>query len=432
MQADPAPSPCAVQVFRWAEDCRGLAGQSLIGTDRLRYLPLVQNGAAWLTLGGELRGRAEHQTRPDFGIANPPDFTAFTARAYLHADLRTKPGPRVFVQLSASDQDGRRPGPRTVDESGLDLAQAFVDVPVGPVTLRAGRQELNLAGNRLVAVRDGVLRRSFEGVQAQATTRLGTVTAFGLRPVAVGAGTFDDSPIFAETFAGATWQSAPRHGATWGLYAFERRREQARVFSASGTERRRTWGGRYGWHDAHWDVAAQGAWQEGTLAGQPIRAVGWQIEAGRRVGSSGARLGAVVGYASGDDQAGDGRIGSFDPLYPNLAVYTDAPLYFPTNQVNVEANVTLHPAPPLTLRFNAVVLARATLGDAIYAASGRPLAAPPGDRLSAVLIEATARWTLSPHVELYGSLVRAKALDGVRAAGGDDHTFSLLQLTTRF
>jgi len=432
MQVQAPPPPCAVQVFRWAEDCRGLADDARVGSDRLRYLPLAADGAAWLTLGGELRGRGEHQTRPEFGIDGAPDFTAFNVRTYLHADLRTRSGPRAFVQLSAADQDGRRPGPRTGDESGLDLAQAFVDIPLGPVTVRAGRQELNLAGNRLVAVRDGVLRRTFEGVEAQATGGWGNGTAFFLNPVAVGSEAFDDAPIGGETFAGATWQSRPRNGATWGLYAFERRREQARTFSAAGRERRRTWGARYGWRDGRWDVAAQAAWQEGDLAGQPIRATGWQVEAGRLVGGSGTRLGTVVGYTSGDDRAGDGRIGSFDPLYPNLAVYTDAPLYFPTNQVNVEANLTLRPTPPLTLRFNAVLLARASSGDAIYAASGRALAAPSGDRLSAVLIEATARFTLNPHVELYGSLVRAEALDGVRAAGGDDAIYSLLQLTTRF
>lgn len=56
-----AVDACAPKLYRWQEDCRGLAerGTPPQGLDSLRYLPLTDTGSAWLTLGGEYRLKVE-------------------------------------------------------------------------------------------------------------------------------------------------------------------------------------------------------------------------------------------------------------------------------------------------------------------------------------------------------------------------------------
>jgi hypothetical protein len=67
-----------------------------------------------------------------------------------------------------------------------------------------------------------------------------------------------------------------------------------------------------------------------------VRAWSGAVELGRTLSEPGsARFALQFGAASGDDSPGDGAVEAFDPLYPNLGVFSSAPLYFPTNQVNV-------------------------------------------------------------------------------------------------
>jgi len=427
------PDVCPPQTFRWAEDCRGLAGISRRGTNALRYIPLRHDGDAWLTLGGEYRLRIETVQDPDFAISPVAGFTSVTGRAYVHADVRTRAGMRLFGQISVSGEDGRLPGSRPVDTSGPDIAQLFVDVPVGPILLRFGRQEVDLGGNRLVSLRDAALRRSFDGLLLRVSAGPATITAFRLQPVAVARRSFDDARDRGDDFTGVSVALPAVRRVTTTLFAFDRRRSVARTFSAAGGEQRRTYGIRVAWRDARSDATGQVAVQEGRLAGQLIRSWGFALDAGHTlVLPSRPRIGLSFGYASGDARAGDGRIGSFDPLYPNLSVFTDAPLYYPVNQINAEANLSARPTRNLMLRFNGIMLAKASTGDAVYAASGRPLTGPGPNHLVGAVAEGTARWSVSRHVELYGSVVRAFALSAVRAADGQDTTYALVQVTTRF
>ena len=131
--------------------------------------------------------------------------------------------------------------------------------------------------------------------------------------------------------------------------------------------------------------------------------------------------------------ANDDKVGGFDPLYPNLGAFTEAPLYSPTNQINAESSLSAKLSSALTLRLKTILPASASTGDASCSASGQALSNPPiSDKISAALLEAAARWIITNQVELYGSIVRAEALNVVRAAGGRYTTYCLMKLTTRF
>lgn len=394
--------------------------------------------AAWLTIGGEYRVRGEALDRANFGIAGGPVSNSVAQRVILGFGLRTRAGPRAFLQLSFADQTGRRPAPRPFDESDPDVAQAFVEVPIAigaaKATLRAGRQELGL-GNRLVSLRDGVtLRRAFDGVRLDLEGGGHRLIAFHARPVLNRPGDFDDGTIPGETFTGLSW-SLPGTPATGvlTLYAFDRRRDLGLYAQVSGPENRQTFGLGYARTTPRWEVNSQISVQTGQVAEIPIRAWGGFVDVGYRPEArKGLRLGGQFGIASGDQDRDDNRLGTFDPLYPNLGAYNDAPLYYYANQINLQASLR-QTLGKLTLGADATLLARATTSDALYASPGRPLAEPTrGGHLSAVEIAVSARWRFNDRAELYASYLRARALDSIRSAGGRDTDFALLQLTIGF
>lgn len=429
---------CPVELHRWSEDCRDLADGPRPGLDAFRYLPLADDGAVWITFGGELRARSEGLDSVDFGVGDGPDYGVVAYRSLVHADLRTEVGPRLFVQLSAADQDGRKPGARSFDKSDPDLAQAFVDLPIsfegGSISVRVGRQELAL-DNRLVALRDGVtLRRAFDGARVVLEARGWALTGFYVSPVLNQPGAFDDQATPGETFGGVSLALPHADGGpVWSVFAFERTRRFARFASATGEERRQSYGLRYAADGDRSDLEVQVVAQSGQVDKQDVAAWGMAIDYGwRPFPHSPTRIGLELSAASGDGDPDDGKLNTFDPLYPNLGAFGDAPLYYYANQINAQVNVQRRFG-AVTLKADATLTGRFDTADAIYVSPGRPLATPGSDqRFSAVVLETSARWSVRPGVELYAAILRAEALDAIRAVGGDDVAFGLVQLTAAF
>lgn len=392
----------------------------------------------WVTFGGEYRARFEGLDPVNFGIAGGPQSDSIAHRGLIGVDLRTTGSVRAFVQLSATGQSGRRPAVRPFDASDPDLAQVFVDIPAkiggAALVLRLGRQEFGI-GNRLVALRDGVtLRRAFDGARLDATIGGHHLTGFYLSPVANRDGAFGDRRTRGEQFSGLNWQfpGTPASG-QWTAFFFNRARSVARFQSVTGPETRQTFGVKYQRTVHGWDVTTQGSVQTGRIGTSTILAWGGVVDVVWTMGTRNPlRVGAEIGVASGDGKPANGRLGTFDPLYPNLGAFNDAPLYFYANQINVQANVS-KVVGWVTLKADMTLLARASDRDAIYASNGRPLALPAnGGQLSAVEIAASARWRVNRHLELYASYLHAQALDGIRAAGGRNTDFALIQMTAGF
>ncbi|MDB5450888.1 MAG: alginate export family protein [Phenylobacterium sp.] len=430
-----AAETCRPQPIRWQDDCDGLATKTRTGVDQLRYVPLA--GDAWLTLGGEARVRMESVGASEFGIEDAPSYLEISRRALFQADLRTPGGLRVFGQLGAVAEEGRKPGPRAQDEDQLDLPQLFVELParVGDVALvaRVGRQEIDLSDNRLVTTRDGAnVRRSFDGAQLESSWAGARLILFRFRPVEVRRYAFDDGASATELFAGASLDLPRRGPGLTTLFLFDRERADAKFVGLSGHERRRTAGARYARRADGWDVYAQAAYQWGQMEGQPISAAGGAAGASFTFDAPHSpRLGGVAAFASGDRRAGDGRLGTFDPVYPNSYGLSDAPFLYQTNYIAVAGEGAARFG-PAELGGAAYLVGRYATGDAIYG-QGRPLTDSTGHgRLTAVLLQANARVALAPNLEFYGSVVRAVTGDGVTAAGGKDSTYVRMQLTARF
>ena len=190
---------CPSRPYRWLEDCSNLATADLNGLNRLRYITAGDDKRVWLTVGGEARIRMDLLHDIDFGINGQPGYVSTGSRLLLHGDLRTKAGPRAFVQLGIVEENGRKPGPRSQDESQVDMTQGFVDVPfkVGEIGVlaRYGRHEIELTGNRLLSSRDGAtLRRAFQGGKLDLTYAGAKVALVYARPMDLRDDAFADRP----------------------------------------------------------------------------------------------------------------------------------------------------------------------------------------------------------------------------------------------
>jgi hypothetical protein len=440
-----AASPdCPPRTFRWQEDCGELAhSDATLGWRRLRGIPLGREGSVWLTLGGEYRFRVETLEDPSFDLRGA-SYTARDHRWFAHADLHLAAGPRLFVQLSAAADDGRKPAARPFDHSAVDLAQVFVDLPLTTADkhflLRLGRQELDLHGNRLVSTREAAnLRRAFDAALATFASKRVSALGFAGRPVRNAAGAFDDRADEHERFAGASIEFLLQPGAattdTLSVFYFDRTRPRAVFQDASGRERRHTLGARFVHGTATSDLALQAAYQRGAIANKRVRAHGLAGDLGWRPidWRLKLRFGVSFGYASGDRTSGDDAVGTFDVIYPNLGYFTDAPLFYPGNTVDVQPNVTLALSTVLTVQTGCDFIHRVESTDAVYEPPGIPLVRGEGagGDSAATLCFGKATWRPLANLEVIASYVHGQPEDVLRGAGGAATDYWLAQLALK-
>ncbi len=126
------PKPPAYQLLRQNEDWRVLKDAARSGINSIKYMPLRDDHAVWLSLGGEARLRGERWDGFRFG--NPPSADAddlfLLSRLRLHGDLHIGPHVRTFVEgitAWSTDRDlvgGRRAASPDRDRGPAGLRHA--------------------------------------------------------------------------------------------------------------------------------------------------------------------------------------------------------------------------------------------------------------------------------------------------------------------
>ena len=439
-QSVPATEPAwpgyTPKMFRWDEDYRFLSDRPGVPLFpyRLKYIPLGENRDRYLSLGGEYRLRVDRYDAPDFGLHHAPGFSSLQQRFLLHADVHLGAAIRVFAQLGADTENGRKPVPRPADHSRTDLAQGFLELTLTPGgdrwRVRLGRQEVSIG--RYVAVRDGTnIRRTFDGLRADGSVGDWSLTALAARATRNFGGAFDDDPDPHDEVALLMAEHAlPWRGYKLDLLAIERDNYLARYAAAGlGVERRRSAGLRLFGTNRGWDADGQVSYQFGTFAptGPPtgvgrldIRAWGAAFEGGRTLGTRWTpRLALRLDYAGGDDDPRDARLGTFDLPYPNLSYLTDAAIITPRNVHDVQPFLTITPTRDLTLTAGAQFLWRNSRADAVYSPVYLPVISAGGHGYY-VTTEPYVRfdWRIVPLIELQGGAVRAMPGEALRSFGG--------------
>lgn len=344
--------------------------------DSLRYVSL---GPLTASFGGELRGRYERLVAEGLSSGPRDDSGAVYARAYLFGELDWREEARLFATLRASDAMDRRGGNQIVDDAGLDLQEAFVEIgPRDLFSLRLGRQEISYPlapPSRLLSARNGPnVRRTWDGARGIWRGEDARLDAFYAHLVTPQEGAFDDRSGDTTRFWGAfgrfDWSDTTFNSYYYGLL------DRASPIVTVGTELRHTLGLRVEGSvpQLSFDYDAEAAWQFGHAGDDDISAGFAALDAGYTFDTAkDLRFGLQLYASTGDNDPSDGRVETFNALFPSGAYLNDAALFRGQNVLSIGANLRAFVTDDLTIRAFYNHYWRTSTSDALYAVSGAVL-----------------------------------------------------------
>lgn len=399
--------------LRYDEDWTVIRGAERDGWRDLKYVPLDGDGDVYLTLGGEARARFEGFDNNLWGDPPAPDDGYLWLRVMPHADLHAGPA-HVFVQGIAGYARGVGAGKGPADETGIDLLQGFADVRLdlgegSSITLRGGRELMALGSERLVGIRYGPnIPQAFDGARVIAAHGAVRVDAFHLRPVAIGGGDFDDATSKTRRLAGIYATIVPAAGIGIDAYWLGYQNEQARFTERVGRETRDTFGlrffgkrGELGWN---WEAMLQ----RGHFDRDPIRAWSLATETAWSFPQTPLkpRLRLRGNIASGDRDPADGKLGTFNALFPKGKYFGELSPIGPRNIMNLHPSVDFDLGSGVAVELAAASFWRQTRGDGIYDIPGGLIRAAGGSSVRHIgeQVEISAGWQASVTLSLAASL----------------------------
>jgi hypothetical protein len=305
-----------------------------------------------------------------------------------------------------------------------------------------------------------IYQRAYDGLRADWTGEAVRVTGSVLRPTQGG---FEDAAgvsidnITVVSGVATFRPNAPVRGAEWQVFSHyyddsravagrpdNTGRPASRVdvqIATIGTSLVGAWNTGAGQGDALvWLAAQGGSWYEQTHRGFSIAA-----EAGHQWPRAGWQPWVRAGllYASGDDDPGDDRHGTFFQVLPTVRRFSLSTVYNLMNLNDRFVQVLLRPRPALGLRADVHWLSLANAADGWYSGSGatqeegrifgyamRPSG---GARGLGTIVEGAADYTVNRHLNVNAYLGVMRGGDVVRRSfRGDRLTFGYVETQLRF
>lgn len=392
--------------------------------ERLKAQPLDADGNVTLTLGGEARARYEGFADNLWGQSPTADDGYLWLR--LMPLVSVKSGPiRVFVQGIAGYAAGVAGGAGPVDRTGIDLLQGFVDtqLPVagGMLTLRGGRELVALGSKRLVGTRYGPnIPQPFDGARVSWQRGSLKLEALHLRPIAARPGNIDDHSSPTKSLDGV-YATVPLNGfAKANLYWLRYADAAARFGERVGKERRDTFGARlFGNKGAlawNWEAMLQ----RGSFSGQTIRA--WSVATETAYTLNGPmrpRLRLRANAASGDRDAGDERLGTFNAMFPKGKYFGELSPIGPRNIVNLHPSIDADLGSSVSIELAAIAYWRFSRADGVYDVPGQLIRAA-GDASARHIgnqAELSLGWQATPILNLSASVSVFQPGEFIRQTG---------------
>jgi len=414
----------AYQLMRYEENWYLLSDPSNRSDwlDPLKYISLGRPG--WfVTLGGEIREKFELLDYPGFG-AGPTDQNGYLLQRYLlSSDFHLGSRFRLFTELQSGLEEGRKGGPRPTDLDRLDLHQAFVDWRIAgseseAIMVRAGRQEMAFGTGRLIAPAERLnLRRSLDGILVNIKKGKINFNTTALRLVSSKPGIFDDVPDHQQTFWGGGFTAPRGFRKTANIAGYYLGFDNKQSFFAKGIGREiRQTVGAHIWKGAGpWDYDDEAVFQWGSFRGGPIRAWALSHDGGHTFASLPfhPRIGFRSDATSGDQGQGHRALGSFDPLFSAVPVWSGpSALLGGINLIDLTPLIRLKISGELTLTVESSTFWRESRYDAVYTAFNTPLRAanPNASRYLATAPSATWGWQASRH--MFYSIVYTRFFTG--------------------
>ncbi|MGJ4915197.1 alginate export family protein [Bradyrhizobium oligotrophicum] len=430
----------AIRTNRWQEDWSVLANPALRTEpfDPIKYIPL-QAGVpqSYVSFGMTLRERFESLDAASFGIGGAKPDQHVLQRLQIHADAHLNEHWQLFVQLE-DDRAFGKANITSVDQNPLDLRLAFLAyvnaTEKGTFKARVGRQDFDFDLQRFVSSRDGPnVRQSFDALWADWESGPWRFIGFVSQPVQYKlVRPFDDTSNGSFLFHTFRVERQVLGTNELSSYYSYYQRDNARFLDAAGLEQRHVLDIRFAGKLAgfDWDIEAMG--QAGSVGGKQIRAWG----AGARAGYTFSdvvwqpRIGLQLDGASGDRHPGDGRIETFNPLFPNGYYFTLAGFTGYTNLIHLKPSLTVRPMTDLSFMAAIGLQWRATNADAIYVQPNVAVAGTAGQGSSWSGAYAQLRADYRFNANLTGALeaVHYEIGDTLRRAGGHDSNYIGIEL----
>ena len=425
----------AFRSLRYDEDYRSLEGSSLRDEplNAIKWMPL--GNAGHLSLGGEIRLMGEAYSN-EFFSTDPADDNAYLLERYLlHADWWINERVRIFTQLQGAFEQGK---PGDGDVNPTDLHQLFLDVGVGDsLTVRAGRQELSYGSERLLGVREGTNnRRAFDALRLIHEAGALQVDAFYGHPVEWDQGAFDDQSVDEVELWGLYATTTAFKGVKLDFYYLGLDKADAEFSQGTADEKRHTFGTRFSGKHGAWDFNHEVIVQTGVFGGGHILAGSLATDHGYTFNAlpMRPRVGLKAAIASGDDDAEDGDLNTFNPLFPRGNYFTEASLLGPQNFIDVKPNIAVNPTDDVTLELSADWFWRQSKQDGIYRPSGSVIYEGDGNlpRFVGTDFSLAAEWRMNRNLLVGAAYTHFFAGGFVKESGGADVDYGGVWLTFRF
>lgn len=435
---------------RWAEDWTSMADPKKRDDplDRLKYIPLDNDGDVYLTLSGELRLRVNQTTNPNLrdAEAQRQDINRIVGAADLHLGKHL----RFFGELAHGGIAGVNLGtPTTSLRNDLVIQQAFVEgmAQVGSVDVgvRYGRQEFVDGPNILVSQRDNnTIRYTLNGWRFYARGSKLRFGAFDFWPTEYGnRGIGDDQHDSARRFSGATVGVmlpdtilGSKSTVAFDAFVWRRRNDVGAWGGRVGPATRFYLGGwlrgDVGRVNFDWSVNRQ--W--GHYINQDISA--WQafIAQTYRLGESktAPRVGVHLDYASGGGGYGDGKLRNAYAPFGNNIYYSYQLYLTPSNLRAVTPNFSFTPFKGARLLAEYEFAYRDNVKDAVYRANGQPFAGTQNGnaRKIAELARLQLTWSITSRLSFTGRYEHLQAGPALTDAGYKSSDFLAGWISFRF
>jgi hypothetical protein len=434
------PARPAISANRWAEDWSALADPSLRvqPLDELKYIPFyATDPKSYVSFGANLRERFESNNAPNFGVGGTRGDSYLLQRLQVFADIRPNANWQVFVELE-DDRAFDKASISPVDQDPLDLRLAFVaytgDLAGGTIKARVGRQDFAFDLQRFVSSRDGPnVRQSFDAVWGDWETGAWRFIGFVSQPVQYRlAAPFDDYSNAGFRFSTLRVERKVFGDNELSGYYSLYERASAQYLDATGEERRHIFDVRFAGaaNGIDWDLEAMA--QTGHVGAKDINAWALGARTGYTLSSTAwtPRIGLQADAASGDAHPGDGRLGTFNPLFPNGYYFSLGGYTGYANLIHVKPSITVKPAARLTVTAAVGFQWRQTVADAVYVQPNLAVAgtAGTGSRWTGVYSQLRADYAFNANLSGALEAVHYAVGDTIRAAGGHDSNYLGLEL----
>lgn len=368
----------AFKLLRYDENYEYLKDSSDTFYNKVKFLPLNNEKNVYLSFGGEARYEYVDFNNEDWGRLNIGHNNFFLQRYDLHADFHLGERVRIFSQIRSALQNGRKNGPRGIDEDELSIQNLFVDVKAFKdqdknLVFRVGRQELDYGSGRLISVREGPnVRLSFTGAKLVYYQKDFSVDAFAMMADSINAGVFDNKISKQLNLWGAYSKIIFQKAGNLDMYYLGIRRDNAVFEAGIAKEKRHTIGVRFWKYGGGFIYNLEAAYQFGTFGDKAIRAWTGSVDLGYLFENVKFKpsINLRNDYISGDHSKDDNTLQTFNPLYPKGGYFGFSPQVGPVNLIDIHPYVTLDLSSKLKMQTDVVFNWRYSLQDGVYRPSG--------------------------------------------------------------